>query len=75
MRAIPNIEYFAAWFREPIPKSMPRAIYDSLSDHGKRICRYIVADEGQKLDVRYLENLGGTPNSSKSRPTTASGRE
>ena len=68
VRAIPNIEYFAAWFREPIPKSMPREIYNTLSEHGKRICRYIVTDPGEDLVTGYRDNLGGTPLSSKSRP-------
>ncbi len=61
MRAIPNAEFYAPWFYEPTPVSMPREIYDSLSDHAREICRYIVAGRGEDLDVGYRDNLGGTP--------------
>jgi hypothetical protein len=58
-RSIPNIEYYAPWFREPMAQSMPRSIYDTLSEHGKRVCRYIVSD--QNLDGSVRSDLGGTP--------------
>jgi|TARA_B100000959_G_C14953971_1_gene612930 hypothetical protein len=58
-RSIPNIEYYAPWFREPMARSMPRSIYDTLSEHGKRICRYIVSD--RNLDGSVRSDLGGTP--------------
>ena len=61
VRAIPNAEFYAPWFYEPTPVSMPREIYDSLSDHAREICRYIVAGRGEDLDVGYRDNLGGTP--------------
>ena len=67
VRAIPNIEYYAPWFREPMPISMPREIYKSLSPHGQWICRYIVSAEGDEIDTAYRRNLGGTPLTSKSR--------
>lgn len=60
VRAIPNIEYYAPWFHEPMARSMPRKIYRSLSDHAKQICRYIATDE--KLDTSIRDDLGGTPN-------------
>ena len=57
VRAIPNVEFFAPWYREPMPISMPREIYDSLSDHGKNIARYIVCDSSETLKTGYsLEN-------------------
>ena len=68
IRAIPNLEYFAPWYRERTPRSMPREIYDTLSDHGKDIARYIVADSAETLKTGYRTNLGGTPASSKARP-------
>jgi ectoine hydroxylase-related dioxygenase (phytanoyl-CoA dioxygenase family) len=67
VRAIPNIEYYAPWFREPMPISMPRDIYNTLSKHGQEICRYIVAAEGVEIDTGLRRSLGGTPFSSKSR--------
>ena len=40
-----------------MPLSMPREIYDSLSDHGKNIARYIVCDSSETLKTGYsLEN-------------------
>jgi hypothetical protein len=68
VRAIPNIEYYAPWYREPMPISMPREIYDGLSQHGQSISRYIVADKGDEVVTGFRRNLGGTPASSMSRP-------
>ena len=57
VRAIPNVEFFAPWYREPMPISMPREIYDSLSDHAKNIARYIVCDSNETVKTGYsLEN-------------------
>lgn len=67
VRAIPNIEYYAPWFREPMPISMPREIYDSLSTHGQWIARYIVAGKDEQVTTGFRRNLGGTPASSMSR--------
>jgi ectoine hydroxylase-related dioxygenase (phytanoyl-CoA dioxygenase family) len=61
VRAIPNAEFYAPWFREPLRVSMPRELYEDLSDHGKRVCRYIVADKDRELKVGYREDLGSTP--------------
>jgi hypothetical protein len=44
VRAIPNIEVYAPWFHCPMPRFMPRGVYDTLSARGKRLCRYIVSD-------------------------------
>ena len=59
LRAIPNIEYYAPWFHEPMVRSMPRYLYESLSDHAQQICRYIVSDE--EVDGSVRSDLGGTP--------------
>ena len=56
VRAIPNAEFYAPWFREPMPLSMPKRVYDTLSDHGRKVCRYIVADDD--LVTGYREDLG-----------------
>ena len=58
VRAIPNAEFMAPWFRERFPISMPRAIHDGLSDHGRDICRYVVAPPGERLVTGYRERLG-----------------
>ncbi|MEC9058163.1 MAG: hypothetical protein VX410_01345, partial [Actinomycetota bacterium] len=54
-----NIEYYAPWFHEPMARSMPRPLYESLSEHAQQICRYIVSDEELVGTVRH--DLGGTP--------------
>ena len=51
VRAIPNAEFFAPWYREPARKCLPRAMFDQLSEHGQRVCEHIVADSAQELDV------------------------
>ena len=51
VRAIPNAEFFAPWYREPARKCVPRAMFDQLSEHGQRVCEHIVADSAQELDV------------------------
>ena len=61
VRAIPNVEYWAPWYREPVPVCMPRAIYDTLSEHGRALCRHIVADPGVTLTTGFRTQLGSTP--------------
>lgn len=61
VRAIPNVEYWAPWYREASRKCMPRAVFDQLSEHGQRLCQYIVADAGEMPETGYLSNLGKTP--------------
>jgi len=60
-RSIPNAEFYAPWFREPIATSMPNEIYQSLSDHGKKVCQYIAAPPGEELATGYKKDLGNTP--------------
>ena len=61
VRAIPNAEFYAPWFREPMPHSTPRTLYNRLSEHGQHIARYIVADTDVELDTGFREDLGTTP--------------
>jgi hypothetical protein len=50
VRAFPNIEYFAPWFRsEALVRSMPYEQWRRLSSHGQRICRYIAATQGETV--------------------------
>jgi ectoine hydroxylase-related dioxygenase (phytanoyl-CoA dioxygenase family) len=49
-RPMPNIEYFAPWFRsEAIMRSMPYDEWKQLSPHARRICRYIMVEEGKPV--------------------------
>lgn len=49
VRPLPNIEFYAPWFREPIMASLPRADHLRLSDHGRHITRFITADSTETL--------------------------
>ena len=50
IRAMPNIEYFAPWFRsEGIHRCMPYDTWADLSDHAKRICRYVVCGRDETV--------------------------
>ena len=50
VRAMPNVEYFAPWFRsEALIRSMSYATWQTLSPHAQRICRYVVCDQGEAL--------------------------
>lgn len=49
-RAIPNVEYFAPWFRsEAMMRSMPYEQWGKLSAHGQRISRYIAGGPGEVI--------------------------
>jgi hypothetical protein len=50
VRALPNIEYYAPWFRsEGIHRSMPYERWLELSEHGKRISRYVMCGPGETV--------------------------
>lgn len=61
VRAIPNAEFYAPWFREPIARSMPNDVYQNLSEHGKKVCQYIAVPPDVTLATGYKEDLGSTP--------------
>lgn len=47
VRAMPNVEYGAPWLEgERGDRTMPHEIWETLSDHAKHLCRYVVADPG-----------------------------
>jgi ectoine hydroxylase-related dioxygenase (phytanoyl-CoA dioxygenase family) len=50
VRAIPNVEYFAPWFRtETLVRSMPYEQWKRLSPHGQRISRYVMCGPGETV--------------------------
>lgn len=53
LRAIPNVEFFAPWFREPAFPSISHADWLGLTEHGRRITRFIVADSADALETGY----------------------
>jgi ectoine hydroxylase-related dioxygenase (phytanoyl-CoA dioxygenase family) len=49
IRSIPNLEFYAPWFREPIVPGITYADYRKLSEHAQRIVRHCVADSSEAL--------------------------
>lgn len=54
VRAIPNIEFYAPWFREPTIPGISYEDHQRLTDHGKHITRYVVQDSSEQLPSGYL---------------------
>lgn len=52
-RAIPNIEYYAPWFREPMTPGISRADWLKLSDHAQHLTQYCVADSAADFQPHY----------------------
>lgn len=53
VRAIPNVEFYAPWFREPTVPGISYADWRDLSDHGRRITRFLVQDSSEELPTGY----------------------
>lgn len=53
LRAIPNLEFYAPWFREPMVPGITYRDHQRLSDHAKHLTRYCVMDSSQPLDTGY----------------------
>jgi ectoine hydroxylase-related dioxygenase (phytanoyl-CoA dioxygenase family) len=50
IRSLPNIEYFAPWFRsEAVMRSMPYERWKALSPHGQRISRFVMVGAGEEV--------------------------
>lgn len=43
VRAIPQSQFVPAWYRARFTRMLPHELYTSLSSHGQKICREIVA--------------------------------
>lgn len=54
VRAIPNIEFYAPWFREPTTPGISYEDRQRLSDHAQHITRYVVQDSSEQLPSGYL---------------------
>ena len=59
LRAIPNIELYAPWFREPMVPGISFADHQKLSPHGQKITAGCVADSSTELVTGF--HLGPTP--------------
>jgi hypothetical protein len=49
VRAIPNLEFYAPWFREPIVPGITYSDYKTLSERAQRLVRFCVADSSETL--------------------------
>ena len=49
VRSIPNLEFYAPWFREPIVPGITYRDYKKLSEHVQRLVRHCVADSSETL--------------------------
>lgn len=50
-RSIPNLEFYAPWFREPMVPGITHADYQKLSEHARRLVRFSVADSSEQLET------------------------
>lgn len=54
LRAIPNLEFYAPWFREPIIPGISAADHRALSDHARHLTRFSVIDSADELPTGYV---------------------
>lgn len=59
VRAIPSVQFYAPWFRDPVRRALPRIAWETLSEHGQRISRYAIADEARAAPPGAV--IGSTP--------------
>jgi len=53
LRAIPNVEFYAPWFREPITRSISYSDHQKLSEHAQKVTRFSVVDSSEELPSGY----------------------
>jgi hypothetical protein len=54
LRAIPNLEFYAPWFREPMLPGITAADRSTLSEHAQRLTRFSVVDSADELPSGYV---------------------
>lgn len=50
-RSIPNLEFYAPWFREPLVPGISYQDFKGLSQRAQKMCQFIVADSSESLDT------------------------
>ncbi len=50
-RSIPNLEFYAPWFREPMVPGISYQAFKSLSPRTQKMCQFSVADSSEVLDT------------------------
>lgn len=56
VRSIPNLEFYAPWFREPIKPGISYQDYKKLSEHAQKLVRFSVADSSEILETGVAVN-------------------
>nr|WP_197501491.1 phytanoyl-CoA dioxygenase family protein [Hyphomonas sp. Mor2] len=51
VRAIPNLEFYAPWFREPIVPGISYDDYNRLSERAQQLAQFSVLDSGKSLET------------------------
>ena len=59
VRSIPNLEFYAPWYRDPTGPGISYADHRRLSEHGQRLTRFHVVDSSEELEPRV--QLSATP--------------
>ncbi len=54
LRAIPNLEFYAPWFREPMIPGISYADHRALSEHARHVTRHSVIDSSEQLPSGYV---------------------
>jgi ectoine hydroxylase-related dioxygenase (phytanoyl-CoA dioxygenase family) len=54
LRAIPNLEFYAPWFREPMIPGITYADHKKLSEHAQHLTRLSVTDSSEQLPGGYV---------------------
>jgi len=54
LRAIPNLEFYAPWFREPMVPGITYDDHRSLSEHAQHVTRASVIDSSEELPSGYV---------------------
>lgn len=54
LRAIPNLEFYAPWFREPVIPGISHADHQKLSEHAQHLTQFSVMDSGEELPSGYV---------------------
>jgi len=54
-RAMPSCNFHAPWFctNSATPRVMPRKVYEQLDERGQYLCRLLVADPDEKLELGW----------------------
>ena len=54
VRLIPNLEFHAPWFREPLVSGITYKDYRNLSEHAQRLVRFRVADSIEVVNTGVI---------------------